>query len=120
MDLLVVMGPLLSQFNDHVKNFTLERTFEEEVDDMIETLKKKCEKILPDMQIMIMPSTDDVISMYPIPQPPYELKTKNLVKFASNPTTVRLESNKTECKLNLINYDLITYIDESKCGRSTK
>jgi hypothetical protein len=42
IDLIVVMGPLLSQFNEHVKNFTLERSFEEEVDEMIETLKTKC------------------------------------------------------------------------------
>jgi hypothetical protein len=28
IDLLVVMGPLLSQYNEHVQNFTLERTFE--------------------------------------------------------------------------------------------
>lgn len=66
-----MMGPLLSQYNEHVKNFTLDRTFDEEVDDMIETLKRKCEKVLPDIQIMIIPSTDDVTSMYPIPQPPY-------------------------------------------------
>ena len=42
IDLLVVMGPLLSHNNEHVKNFTLDRSFEEEVDDMIETLKNKC------------------------------------------------------------------------------
>jgi len=57
---------------------------------MIETLKRKCEKILPDMQILIIPSTDDVISMYPIPQPAFELNLKNLVKFGSNPTSIRL------------------------------
>jgi hypothetical protein len=69
---------------------------------------------------MILPSTDDVISLYPIPQPPFDLKTKSMVKFASNPATVRLESGRTECKMNIINYDLIHYIDESKCGKATK
>ena len=69
---------------------------------------------------MILPSTDDVISLYPIPQPPFDLKTKGMVKFASNPATVRLESGRTECKMNIINYDLIHYIDESKCGKATK
>lgn len=120
IDLLVVMGPLLSQYNEHVKNLTLDRTFEEEVDDMIETLKKRCEKIIPGIEILVIPSTDDAISLHPIPQPPYDLRSKSIAKFASNPTTIRLELNKTECKLNIINYDLIHYIDESKCGRATK
>lgn len=120
IDLLVVMGPLLSQYNQNVQNFTLERTFEEEVDDIIETLRNRCEKIIPGIEILVIPSTDDAISLHPIPQPPYDLKSKSIAKFASNPATVRLESNKTECKLNIINYDLINYIDESKCGRATK
>lgn len=31
-----------------------------------------------------------------------------------------MDGAQTECKINFINYDLIHYIDESKCGRSTK
>lgn len=72
------------------------------------------------MQFLIMPSTDDVISMYPIPQPSFDFRPKPQIKFVSNPCTVKILGSKYECKINFINYDLIHYIDESKCGRSTK
>lgn len=61
---------------------------------MIETLKKRIEKILPNLQILFIPSTDDVISIYPIPQPPYDLRPKNQIKFCSNPCTFSLQSGK--------------------------
>lgn len=41
------MGPILSLHNENVKNCTLDKTFEEEADVIIETLKGRVEKILP-------------------------------------------------------------------------
>ena len=51
-------------------------------------------KFLPDCQFLIIPSTDDVISNYPIPQPVFDFRPKQHIKFASNPCTLKLDGSK--------------------------
>lgn len=50
--------------------------------------------MLPDVQLLIIPSTDDVISVYPIPQPAFDFRPKPNVRFASNPCTLKLDGGK--------------------------
>jgi hypothetical protein len=64
---------------------------------------------------------EDVISLYPIPQPSYEPEDRKIrVKYLSNPASIKLEGRGTSCQVDLINYDIIKYIDTHKLGKPTK
>ena len=54
-------------------------------------------KINNDIEIVLMPSSDDLVTYYPIPQPKYELdlRLKNL-HFTSNPGSIFLSSGKNK------------------------
>ena len=79
-------------------------------------------KISDDIEIVLMPSSDDLVTYYPLPQPKYELdlRLKNL-HFTSNPGSVFLAAGKNKAtKLELINMDLLTYMDENRTGTAVK
>lgn len=67
-----------------------------------------------------MPSTDDLTSLYPVPQPKYsfsqELLQNNLL-FTSNPGIIELKARE-KIIINLVNLDLLNYIDENRAGRA--
>lgn len=68
-----------------------------------------------------MPSTDDVTSLYPLPQPAYETDSRiDNVRFISNPSTMDVQGRRSHCKIDLVNYDILKYIDTYKGGKATK
>lgn len=68
-----------------------------------------------------MPSIDDVVSLYPLPQPAYESESRiENVKFISNPSTMEVQGRRSLCKIDLVNYDILKYIDTFKAGKATK
>ena len=71
---------------------------------------------------MFVPSTEDITNMYPIPQPAYShnlvLEDKKL-HYTSNPGIMNLHGAKQVYSFNLINYDLLQYIDENRTGRAS-
>lgn len=92
----------------------MDKTYEEEVENIVDMLREKVREVLPEVEVVVVPSTDDVLSVYPMPQPPLDIKPKPQVKLVSNPTTLTLHphlSPTPSCTINLINYDLIHYID---------
>lgn len=66
------MGPLLSVNNELVKEGNLPRTYAEELDELISTLRFEVSKLEKDVELLFMPSLDDVTNYYPIPQPKYD------------------------------------------------
>lgn len=67
-----------------------------------------------------MPSTDDLVSLHPIPQPKYSFPgdEDRRVHFTSNPGSLTLQGSRQDYNIDLINSDLLYYIDENKSGRA--
>lgn len=66
-----------------------------------------------------MPSLEDVIANHPIPQPAYKPENSQIkVKFISNPSSIKIEGKRSVCKIDLINYDILKYMDTHKIGRA--
>lgn len=68
-----------------------------------------------------MPSTEDLISLYPIPQPkyPYDVQlSSKKIHYTSNPGHLILSGAKQNYTMNLINTDVLNYIDEQRTGRA--
>lgn len=67
-----------------------------------------------------MPSTEDINSLYPIPQPRYNrslhVEGKKL-HYTSNPGLVFLNGARQVYELNLINSDLHEYMNENRVGQ---
>lgn len=66
------MGPILPKEHQSVRNFTLNRTFEEEYEWIVKQLQAELKELPQRIKIFIVPSLEDIVSMYPIPQPAYE------------------------------------------------
>ena len=64
------MGPLLNIKNEFITN-SLECTFEEEAIALIKVIKDEIWKVIDDVEIVFMPSTEDLTNFYPLPQPRY-------------------------------------------------
>lgn len=107
------MGPLLNRKNKTLTDF-IEHTFEEEAEKLIKVIKDEINNISDQIEIVFMPSTEDLTNFYPVPQPKYsheqQLSTK-LTHFTSNPGFIKLEGAKQDIKIDLINVDILNYID---------
>jgi hypothetical protein len=68
-----------------------------------------------------VPSTEDLVNIYPIPQPKYsydvQLSSKK-IHYTSNPGHLVLSGAKQNYTMNLINTDVLNYIDEQRTGRA--
>ena len=64
------MGPLLNMKNEFITD-SLECTFEEEAISLIKVIKDEIWKVIDDVEIVFMPSTEDLTNYYPLPQPRY-------------------------------------------------
>ena len=69
---------------------------------------------------MFLPSTEDIGHIYPIPQPMYpyynDIEGKG-VHLVSNPGQIMLHGGREKVEINVINSDILHYIDEYKTGR---
>lgn len=118
---VVLMGPVLSKENKEVKDCTLKMTYEEEYEAIIQQFRSELSKLNSNMELYILPSTEDVVSLYPIPQAPYQPESNiEGAKFLSNPARMTIRGRASHCKINLVNYDLLKYIDTFKAGKATK
>ena len=116
------MGPLLTATNEALVNFC-ERTYEEEAIELIKLIKDEVSKLIDDIEIVILPSTDDLTNYYPIPQPKHPLWTQVFLKnvhFTSNPGFIHLAGARENIKIDLLNLDLLSYIDENRTGNPIK
>lgn len=71
--------------------------------------------------MVFLPSTEDIGHIYPIPQPMYPYCNDiegNAVRFVSNPGQIILHGGREKVEINVINSDLLQYIDEYKTGRA--
>lgn len=95
VDCLIVMGPLLSAKNKAFNGF-LELTYEEEALEQIKVISDETKKHFNSLQIVYMPSTDDLNSLYPIPQPKFHFwneqvcRNEKTIHFTSNPGFLHL------------------------------
>lgn len=72
------------------------------------TLCSEVAKISSNIKIYIMPSLEDIVSMYPIPQPAYIPEQKaQKVKYLSNPSSLKMETRGSTCTLDFMNYDIL-------------
>lgn len=114
VDSIVVMGPLISIHNSVAKEGFSELTYDEEAVEIIKLIKDEVNKVSPDTEIVFMPSTEDIGHIYPVPQPAYpyrdDIEGKG-VHLVSNPGHIRLRGGQREVKINLINTDLLQYMD---------
>ena len=76
-------------------------------------------------ELVVVPSTEDIANIYPIPQPKFNHKIsreaaddKVKVHHTSNPGTISLQGAKQSYEISLINSDIIHYIDENRTGRA--
>jgi DNA polymerase II small subunit/DNA polymerase delta subunit B len=114
------MGPLLNSKNKVLNGF-LENTFEEEAVEQIKLIKHEMATNFDEIDLVFMPSTDDLATYYPIPQPKFSYSQDFLQKnmhFTSNPGFIQL-SGRENIKIDMINLDLLNYIDENKAGRAS-
>jgi hypothetical protein len=119
---LVIMGPLLTATNEALVNFC-ERTYEEEAIELIKLIKDEVSKLIDDIEIVILPSTDDLTNYYPIPQPKHPLWNQVFLKnvhFTSNPGFIHMTGARENIKIDLLNLDLLSYIDENRTGNPIK
>jgi len=68
-----------------------------------------------------VPSTEDITNYYPIPQPAYSHSSEvysKTTQFTSNPGYIHLLGAKENIKIDVINLDLLNYIDENRTGRA--
>ena len=92
----------------------LEKTYDEETSDLIKLIKDEISKVIDDIDIVLMPSTEDLISYYPIPQPKFSIFKEFLQKnmhFTTNPGIITLSAGSSKIKINMLNIDLLNYID---------
>jgi len=89
---LVIMGPLLTASNETLVNFC-EKTFEEEAIELIKLMKDEVSKVIDDIEIVMMPSCDDLTNYYPMPQPKHPFWSQVFlqnVHFTSSPGFINL------------------------------
>lgn len=70
--------------------------------------------------MVLVPSTDDLTNLYPIPQPKYKrsLQVEGM-HYTSNPGLITL-TGRQNYEINLINTDILQYIDENRTGHAVK
>lgn len=62
-----------------------------------------------------MPSLDDIVSLYPLPQPAYQPELKDVkIKHLSNPSSLKIEGRRSALKVDFINYDVNKMIETHK------
>lgn len=67
---VVIMGPLINSAHEVVTN-SIDKTYEQEFVDQIKMIKDEVTGVADDIELVFMPSSDDLASFYPIPQPKY-------------------------------------------------
>ena len=119
---VVIMGPLINSNHELIVN-SIEKTYEEEAMDQIKMIKDEIHKISDDIEIIFMPATDDLTTYYPIPQPKHTFFSPSFknVRFTSNPGTILLSSGLNKnVVIDMMNMDLLHYIDENRTGMAQK
>ena len=105
-DVLVLLGPFITKHN--LSNLT------EFSDKIMRNLLRQIQEQLPNTQLVVVPSTQDVSSRYPIPQPPFIFKDCGRAVMVSNPSTVSIQADgKTCCRMSLVNTDIIMGIEKN-------
>ena len=78
-------------------------------------------KVADDIELVFMPSSDDLASFYPIPQPKYELEEYiSNIHLTSNPGHLTLKGGVKNIRIDMVNTDILSYIDEHKTGIPTR
>lgn len=73
--------------------------------------------------MIIVPSTEDLTNLYPIPQPKYDITLQvesKKMHYTSNPGLITLTGGKQTYEINVINTDLLQYISENRAGHAVK
>ena len=68
---MIVFGPLLHRKNTALTQGYSDLTFEEETTELLKLIKDEISKISDEIDMVFVPSTDDLTNIYPIPQPKY-------------------------------------------------
>lgn len=87
--------------------------------ELMKIIRDEIAKINEDIDIIFVPSTDDITNIYPIPQPKYNRNLQvegKKVHYTSNPGIMILGAARQVYEINLINSDLLQYIKENKIG----
>lgn len=86
---------------------------------MIKVIKDEINKINDEIDVIFVPSTDDLTNIYPIPQPKYNRSLQvegKRMHYTSNPGVMLLHGARQNYEINLINTDLLHYIEENRIG----
>lgn len=125
IDCVVVFGPLIHCKNTAFTTGFSELTYDEEVERLIDLIRVEVGQVNAEAELVFVPSTEDIANIYPIPQPRFNDRIsretgddKVRVHYTSNPGTISLQGAKQNYEINLVNSDLIHYIDENRTGRA--
>lgn len=66
------------------------------------------QEMVSQMEILIVPSENDILNMFPIPQPPFETSIFDQTKFKKNNLTPHLITNPGIFMLNDISFGIVT------------
>jgi len=76
---------------------------------VIKVIKDEINKINDEIDVIFVPSTDDLTNIYPIPQPKYNRSLQvegKRMHYTSNPGVMLLHGARQNYEINLINTDL--------------
>lgn len=71
------------------------------------------------MDVVFVPSTDDLTNIYPIPQPKYNRNLQvegKKMHYTSNPGIMTLTGARQTYEIDLINTNLLQYLEENRIG----
>lgn len=105
-DMLILLGPFITKHNlSHLTDFS---------DHSLKKLLMEVQNQLPNTQVVVVPSTHDVCSRFPIPQPAFAYKDCGKAMMVSNPSTLSLAADgQSVCRLSLVNTDIIMGIEKN-------
>lgn len=119
VDCVVIFGPLIHCKNTAFTNGFSDLTYDEEASKLIELIRVEVGQVNAEVELVFVPSTEDITSIYPIPQPKFSEKKNNReegndkvrVHHTSNPGTIFLQGAKQSYEISLVNSDIIHYMD---------
>ncbi|KAG2392224.1 hypothetical protein C9374_012476 [Naegleria lovaniensis] len=110
-NVLILVGPFLSDDNALVSSTFLEETFddvfEERVFERLRSIETNC-------KVILIPSLKDVNSDFVFPQPPLDVMTDNKIQSLSNPCTFTVSASSCNVKIGVTSIDVIKDIKEKE------
>nr|CAG4713483.1 unnamed protein product [Naegleria fowleri] len=109
-NVLILIGPFLSDDNALVNSGFLEETFDEVFE---ERVLERLRSIETNCKVILIPSLKDVNSDFVFPQPPLDISDNKIQSF-SNPCTFTVSSSSGDVKIGVTSIDVIKDIKEKE------